>query len=72
MNAETITAIQKLITEKTKEVNELVKKSGADAWKSAKESAGPVLEKMPEVSKLVEERLGKLEGFVGGDQVEVG
>lgn len=71
INAKTLEAIKKLVTEKTDEVSKLAKESGSEAWEASAKAAGPWLEKMPSMRKVVEESLGKVSGLVGEERVKV-
>ncbi|KAK4704229.1 hypothetical protein P7C70_g1985, partial [Phenoliferia sp. Uapishka_3] len=71
LNAETLEAVQKLIKEKSAQVTKLAKDSGKDAYEAASKAAGPALEKMPDIKKLVDEKLGGLGDVIGSDNVKV-
>ncbi|KAL8292083.1 hypothetical protein RQP46_001549 [Phenoliferia psychrophenolica] len=71
LNAETLEAVQKLIKEKSAAISKLAQETGSDAWSAAAEAAGPALKKMPDIQKLVHEKLGSLEGTIGADNVKV-
>ncbi|KAI5476341.1 hypothetical protein MNV49_007854 [Pseudohyphozyma bogoriensis] len=66
LNAETFEKVKKLLEQKKDEVTKLAKAGAGDAW----EASGPMLEKMPDVKKLWQEKLGDLKEYVGEDNVK--
>ncbi|ORY57128.1 hypothetical protein BCR35DRAFT_309715 [Leucosporidium creatinivorum] len=71
VNAKTLESVKDLLAKKTKEIKDFSQKAGKDAWEASAKKAGPLLDKMPDVKKLVDENVGKLEGVVGEDRVKV-
>lgn len=71
LNAETLDRVNKLLATKTEEVRKLSAEAGSDAWAASAKRAQPLLDKAPDVRKLVDDNLNKLEGVVGQDKVEV-
>ncbi|GAA6018873.1 hypothetical protein JCM10207_000270 [Rhodosporidiobolus poonsookiae] len=71
LNAKTFESIKSLLAEKKDELASFSQKAGRDAWESAAKSAGPALEKMPDVKEAFEKNLSKVEGYVGEDRVKV-
>ena len=60
-----------MLKEKTAEVREFSQRAGKDAWEASAKNAGPLLDKMPDVRKLVDENVDKLGGVVGEERVKV-
>lgn len=70
LNAETYKAVKELVESKRKEIAELAKTSGSDAWEAAAKTASPFLDKVPDVKELVEKHTDSLKGLVGEDNVK--
>lgn len=71
LNADTLERVQKLLRDKTNEVREFSQRAGRDAWEASAKNASPLLDKMPDVRKMVDENVDKLSGVVGEDRVKV-
>lgn len=71
MNAATLDRVKKLLETKTEQVRKLSREAGSDAWAASAKRAQPLLDKAPDVKKMVDDNLSKLEGVVGQDKVEV-
>ncbi|OJT01839.1 hypothetical protein TRAPUB_7704 [Trametes pubescens] len=56
---ESLDQARQLIQSKTAEIQKIAKSSSQDAWQKALKEAGPYLEKLPDVKKLLEENQDK-------------
>ncbi|KAK4047583.1 hypothetical protein OIO90_006124 [Microbotryomycetes sp. JL221] len=70
LNPQTLEKVQNLLKDKTNEVREFSQRAGKDAWQASQKSAQPLLDKMPDVSKLVDENIDKLSNVVGQDKTK--
>jgi len=59
-----------LIQQKSTEVSKLASQTGADAWEAASKNAQPLLNKLPDVKKMLDEQLPKMQGVIGEDGVK--
>lgn len=71
LNAETYESVKKLLQQKKEELAQFSQKAGRDAWDASAKAAGPALDKMPDVKEVVDNNLGKVEGYLGEDRVKV-
>ncbi|KAK4047531.1 hypothetical protein OIV83_005318 [Microbotryomycetes sp. JL201] len=70
LNAQTLESVQKLLREKTNEVKDFSQRAGKDAWEASAKSASPLLDKMPDVRKLVDDNVERLSSVVGEDKAK--
>ncbi|KAM0788058.1 hypothetical protein ACM66B_001230 [Microbotryomycetes sp. NB124-2] len=71
LNAQTLESVQNLLRDKTNEVKDFTQRAGKDAWQASAKSAGPLLDKLPDVKKLVDDNVSKLGNVVGEERAQV-
>jgi len=71
VNAASLKDASNLIQQKSKEIQELAAKGGSDAWEAAAKSAQPLLDRLPDVKKLIDDNVESLKGYVGEERVQI-
>jgi thymidine phosphorylase len=66
VTAASVATIIKIVREKSDEAKQVAEKTGRDAWERARKQAGPVLDKMPDIKKVLDENASTLMSAGGG------
>ncbi|KIJ36918.1 hypothetical protein M422DRAFT_33975 [Sphaerobolus stellatus SS14] len=71
VNAASLKDVSNLIQQKSKEIQELASKTSSDAWEAARDSAQPLLDRLPDLKKLIDDNVESLKGYVGEERVDI-
>ncbi|CAE6428769.1 unnamed protein product [Rhizoctonia solani] len=66
VTATSVATIIQIVREKSDEAKRVAEKTGRDAWERARKQAGPALDKMPDIRKLLDENSSTLMSVGGG------
>ncbi|CAE6448682.1 unnamed protein product [Rhizoctonia solani] len=66
VTAASVATIVQIVREKSDEAKRIAEKTGKDAWERARKQAGPALDKMPDIKKVLDENATTLMSVGGG------
>ncbi|KAG8707955.1 hypothetical protein FRC08_000195 [Ceratobasidium sp. 394] len=72
MTAFSLASIVQIVREKADEAKQLAERGAKDAWERARKQAGPALDKMPDVKKVLDENASMLMSVGGGGLAAMG
>ncbi|KAG8725055.1 hypothetical protein FRC12_003224 [Ceratobasidium sp. 428] len=72
VTASSLASIVQIVREKADEARKLAERGAKDAWERARKQAGPALDKMPDVKKVLDENASTLMSVGGGGLAAIG
>ncbi|KAG9119799.1 hypothetical protein FRC07_005009 [Ceratobasidium sp. 392] len=72
MTAASLASIVQIVREKSDQAKQLAERGAKDAWERARKQAGPALDKIPDVKKVLDENASTLMSVGGGGLAAIG